>query len=115
MVRFTAYKRVGDKFDFTRLTEIKTSAIEVFSKRKVKSVVETDESDVSRKRRRVVQTAKASDLDEVKAKYAKLFNDIRITLEQQVGPYIFNLCMHIYMYIYIQHNGKKGIMSYSLY
>merc|ERR1712118_7107 len=70
-----------DKFDFSRISEIKTSAIEVFSKRKVKSVVDTDESD--RKRRRIVQTAKASDLDDVKAKYEKLFDDIRNILEEQ--------------------------------
>lgn len=82
VVRFSAHKRAGDTFDFSRLSEIKTSPIEVFSKRKVKSIIDGD-SDVGKKRRRVVQTAKASDLDEVKAKYAKMFHDIRTVLERQ--------------------------------
>lgn len=83
VVRFSAHKSIGDKFDFSHISEIKTSPIEVFSKRKVKGIVDAGESDVGKKRRRVVQTAKASDLDEVKAKYAKMFHDIRAVLERQ--------------------------------
>ena len=96
VVRFSAHKRAGDTFDFSRLSEIKTSPIEVFSKRKVKSILDGN-SDVGKKRRRVVQTAKASDLDEVKAKYGKMFHDIRAVLERQVIAYIVQF-MHAYMY-----------------
>ena len=98
VVRFSAHKRAGDTFDFSRLSEIKTSPIEVFSKRKVKSILDGN-SDVGKKRRRVVQTAKASDLDEVKAKYGKMFHDIRAVLERQVSAYIVQF-MHAYMYTY---------------
>jgi len=99
VVRFSAHKRAGDKYDFSRLSEIKTSPIEVFSKRKVKSVVDGNECEGGKKRRRVAQTAKASDLDEVKAKYAKMFHDIRAELERQVSAYIVE-SMYAYMYTY---------------
>lgn len=79
-IRFSAQKHAGDDYDFSRLAEVRTTAIEVFSKRKVKDI---DPQDASSKKRRRLHTAKASDLDEMKAKYAKLFQEIRMTLEQQ--------------------------------
>ena len=80
-IRFSAQKHAGDDYDFSRLAEARTTPIAVFSKRKVKDI---DPQDASSKKRRRLHTAKASDLDEMKAKYAKLFQEIRMTLEHQV-------------------------------
>ena len=81
-VRFSAQKCAGNTDDVGRLGEVRTTPIEVFSKRKIKKVSTPQDSN-PRKRRRM-NHAKASDLDALEAKYALIFDDIRATLEQQV-------------------------------
>ena len=83
VVRFSAPKSGGNDYDFSGLHETKTTPIEVFSKRKIYKYPDKHDP-VPRKRRRFVQIAKVADLDQLKTKYAKLFQEIRNTLEQQV-------------------------------
>jgi len=82
VVRFSAPKSGGNDYDFSGLHETKTTPIEVFSKRKIYKYPDTHDP-VPRKRRRSAQISKVSDLDQLKTKYAKLFQEIRNTLEQQ--------------------------------
>ena len=96
-VRFSAQKCAGNTDDVGRLGEVRTTPIEVFSKRKIKKVSTPQDSN-PRKRRRM-NHAKASDLDALEAKYAPIFDDIRATLEQQVCVSL-SLCVCVGVCVY---------------
>lgn len=84
VVRFSAQESgaLAGNHDFSALAETTTTPVEVFSKRKISKKPNAHDPN-PKKRRRFVQIAKASELDQLKAKYEGLFQEIRTTLQAQ--------------------------------